>query len=416
LRKDADISFDWAQDRISQRVRDLQPSPIRRFFDLVESMPDAISLSVGEPDFVTPWHIREAAIYSLERGHTHYTPNRGTRELRQEISSYLARRFGLEYDPETQVLVTLGVSEGLDLACRALLDPGDRIVFPEPCYVSYRPCAALAGAVPAGIPTTMEQGFKVTPHQVRAAALGAASPEAASRGVGDPAPKMTRAKALLLGYPSNPTGVALSAPEMAALAAAAQELDLVVIADELYAELRYDGAPISFAATPGMRERTVLLSGFSKALAMTGWRLGYACGPAHIVDAMTRIHAYTALCASVTAQRAAAEGMRRAEREVEPMLAEYGRRRRVVMSRLRKMGLPCFEPQGAFYAFPSIARTSMTSQEFAERLLMEEKVAVVPGDAFGACGAGHIRICYATSISLLEEALERMARFVEANG
>ena len=460
---------------ISQRVRALPPSPIRRFFDLVESMPDAISLSVGEPDFVTPWHIREAAIYSLERGQTHYTPNRGTRELRQEISSYLARRFGLEYDPETEILVTLGVSEGLDLACRALLDPGDRIVFPEPCYVAYRPCASLAGAAPVGIATTMEQGFKVTPEQVRAAGLGLAAsqpspgggwargrPSAAlracpechegagrtprraalakrrppldsarggpsDRGKGDPEPAcpersrrvegplpgrgVTAAKALLLGYPSNPTGVALSAQEMAALAAVAQELDLLVIADELYAELRYDAAPISFAAAPGMRERTVLLSGFSKALAMTGWRLGYACGPAHIIDAMTKIHGYTALCAPVTAQRAAAEGMRRAEREVEQMLAEYGRRRRVVMSRLRKMGLPCFEPQGAFYAFPSIVSTGMTSQEFAERLLVEQKVAVVPGDAFGECGAGHIRICYATGISLLEEALERMARW-----
>jgi len=373
-------------------VRDLRPSPIRRFFDLVESMPDAISLSIGEPDFITPWHVREAAIYSLERGHTHYTPNRGTHELRVEIAHYLGRRFGLDYDPDTEILVTLGVSEGLDLACRALLDPGDAVAFAEPCYVAYRPCVALAGGRPLGIATTIEGGFKVTPQQVREAARGA--------------------KALLLGYPSNPTGVALDAGEMAALAQAVRELGLVVIADELYAELRYDGAPVSFAAAPGMRERTVLLSGFSKAFAMTGWRLGYACGPAEIIDAMTRIHAYTALCASVTAQHAAAEALRRAEREVAEMRQEYNRRRRVVMSRLGKMGLPCFEPQGAFYAFPSIAPTGMTAQEFAERLLVEHKVAVVPGDAFGECGAGHIRICYATSVALLEEALERMARFV----
>jgi len=379
---------------LAQRVRDLRPSPIRRFFDLVESMPDAISLSVGEPDFVTPWHIREAAIYSLERGQTHYTPNRGTIELRTEISRYLARRFGLEYDPETEILVTLGVSEGLDLACRALLDPGDVIVFAEPCYVSYRPCAALAGATPVAVATTMEQGFKVTPAQVRDAA--------------------GNAKALLLGYPSNPTGVALSGDEMAALAEVVADLDLIVIADELYAELRYDGEPISFVAAPGMRERTVLLSGFSKALAMTGWRLGYACGPASIIDAMTKIHSYTALCASVTAQRGAAEGMRRAEREIPPMLEEYNQRRRVVMSRLTRMGLPCFEPQGAFYAFPSVEGTGITSQEFAERLLFEEKVAVVPGEAFGECGTGHIRICYATSMPLLEEALDRMARFAES--
>ena len=381
-------------DILSQRVRELQPSPIRRFFDLVEAMPDAISLSVGEPDFVTPWHIREAAIYSLERGHTHYTPNRGTWDLRLEIARYLTRRFGLHYDPETEILVTLGVSEGLDLACRALLDPGDRLVFPEPCYVSYRPCATLAGAAPVSIPTTMEQGFKVTPQQVRAAAAGA--------------------KALLLGYPSNPTGVTLDAPEMAAIAEVARELGTMVISDEIYAELRYDGAPLSFAAAPGMRERTVLLGGFSKALAMTGWRLGYACGPAEIIDAMTRIHGYTALCASVTAQRGGTEGLRRAEREITPMIEEYARRRRVVLSRLAKMGLPCFEPQGAFYAFPSIAPTGRSSAEFAERLLREQKVAVVPGDAFGECGAGHIRLCYATSMPLLEEALDRMARFVEA--
>jgi len=355
-------------------------------------MPDAISLSVGEPDFITPWHVREAAIYSLERGHTHYTPNRGTRELRVEIARYLQRRFALEYDPDTEILVTLGVSEGLDLACRALLDPGDAVVFAEPCYVSYGPCVSLAGARPVGIATTIEQGFKVTPAQAREAARGA--------------------KALLLGYPSNPTGVALDAAEMAALAQAVRELGLVVIADELYAELRYDGEPVSFAAAPGMRERTVLLSGFSKAFAMTGWRLGYACGPAEIIDAMTRIHAYTALCAAVTAQHGAAEALRRAEREVAEMRQEYNRRRRVVMSRLGKMGLPCFEPQGAFYAFPSIAGTGMTAQEFAERLLVEQKVAVVPGDAFGECGAGHIRMCYATSMALLEEALERMARFV----
>ncbi|UCH36812.1 MAG: aminotransferase class I/II-fold pyridoxal phosphate-dependent enzyme [Armatimonadota bacterium] len=355
-------------------------------------MPDAISLSIGEPDFVTPWHIREAAIYSLERGHTHYTPNRGTRELRVEISRYLSRRFGLEYDPDTEILVTTGVSEGLDLACRTLLDPGDVMVFAEPCYVAYRPCAALADGVPVGIPTTIEQGFKLTPEQLRGAATGAT--------------------VLLLGYPSNPTGVALDGKEMAALAKAVADLGLTVIADELYAELRYDGAPISFAAVPGMRERTLLLSGFSKALAMTGWRLGYACGPAEMIDGMTRIHAYTALCASVMAQRAATEAMRRAEREVTEMREEYNRRRRVVLARLKKIGLDCFEPQGAFYAFPSVASTGMTAQEFAERLLLEEKVAVVPGDAFGECGAGHIRICYATSMALLEEALDRMARFV----
>lgn len=359
-------------------------------------MPDAISLSIGEPDFITPWHVREAAIYSLERGHTHYTPNRGTRELRVEIARYLGRRFGLDYDPDTEILVTLGVSEGLDLACRALLDPGDAVAFAEPCYVAYGPCVSLAGGRPLGIATTIEGGFKVTPQQVREAARGA--------------------KALLLGYPSNPTGVALDAAEMAALAQAVRELGLVVIADELYAELRYDGEPVSFAAAPGMRERTVLLSGFSKAFAMTGWRLGYACGPAEMIDAMTRIHAYTALCAAVTAQHGAAEALRRAEREVAVMRQEYNRRRRVVMSRLGKMGLPCFEPQGAFYAFPSIAATGMTAQEFAERLLVEQKVAVVPGDAFGECGAGHIRMCYATSMALLEEALERMARFVNLPG
>jgi len=405
------------RDIISQRARDLPPSPIRRFFDLVESMPDAISLSVGEPDFITPWHVREAAIYSLERGHTHYTPNRGTRELRVEIARYLQRRFGLGYDPDTEILVTLGVSEGLDLACRALLDPGDAVVFAEPCYVAYGPCVSLAGARPVGIATTIEQGFKVTPAQTREAALRQAQDRPCDAKEGRPERRRgaaREAKALLLGYPSNPTGVALDAAEMAALAQVVRELGLVVIADELYAELRYDGEPVSFAAAPGMRERTVVLSGFSKAFAMTGWRVGYACGPAEMIDAMTRIHAYTALCAAVTSQHGAAEALRRAEREVAEMRQEYNRRRRVVMSRLGKMGLPCFEPQGAFYAFPSIAPTGMTAQEFAERLLVEQKVAVVPGDAFGECGAGHIRMCYATSMALLEEALERMARFVSS--
>jgi len=381
---------------ISRRVRDLAPSPIRRFFEMVEAMPEAISLSIGEPDFVTPWHAREAAIFALEKGFTHYTPNRGIRELCEEIARYLAARFGVSHDPATEILVTVGVSEALDLSLRALLDPGDAVIIPEPCYVSYRPNTELVGGAPIPIRTREEDGFRVS-----AAAIEEVAKDA---------------KALLLGYPSNPTGAVLDRDDLTAIARVAEAHDLVVIADELYAELTYDGDHVSFASIPGMRERTVLLCGFSKGFAMTGWRLGFAAGPAEVIENLTKIHGYTMLCASGIAQRAAVESLRYGRKEVERMRREYDQRRHVVLKRLREMGLSCFEPRGAFYVFPSIAATGLSSTEFAERLLVEEKVAVVPGNAFGACGEGHVRICYATAMDDLEEALARMARFVGRRG
>jgi len=377
---------------VSQRVRDLAPSPIRRFFELVESMPDAISLSVGEPDFVTPWHAREAAIFALEKGYTHYTPNRGTQELRDEIARYLDARFGVRYDPAEEILVTVGVSEALDLGLRALLDPGDGVIIPEPCYVSYRPNTEIVGGTPLPVATREEDAFRVLPEAIDEVAR--------------------QAKVLLLGYPSNPTGAVLGRDDLAAIAQVVERRDLIVIADELYAELTYDGGHVSFASIPGMRERTLLLGGFSKGFAMTGWRLGFAAGPAEVIANMTKIHGYTMLCAPAMAQKAAVESLRYGAKEVERMRREYNQRRRVVLNRLREMDLPCFEPKGAFYVFPSIRAAGLSSNEFAERLLFDEKVAVVPGSAFGAGGEGHIRICYATAMADLEEALARMARFV----
>jgi len=378
---------------LAGRAQALPPSPIRRFFDLVQAIPDAISLSIGEPDFVTPWAAREAAIFSLERGGTHYTANRGTLELRREIAAYLARRFGLQYDPETEIVVTVGGSEALDLANRALLDPGDEVVVPEPCFVAYRPLVTLAGGVPVPVTTSVKDAFQlsaaqITPH------LG------------------PKTKAILLGYPNNPTGATLGVERAREIAEVACRHDLVVLSDEIYAELTYGGEHVPLAAQPGMRERTVLLSGFSKAFAMTGWRLGYAAGPEVIIDTMNKIHSYTIMCSSTMAQRAAVEALRSCDREVADMRRQYDWRRRVVLKRLNGMGLDCFEPRGAFYAFPSIASTGLTSTEFAERLLAEEKVAVVPGNAFGQCGEGYVRCSYATSLELIEEAMRRMAAFV----
>jgi aminotransferase len=373
---------------ISRQADQLPPSPIRRFFELVESTPDAISLSIGEPDFVTPWAIREAAIFSLERGQTHYSPNLGFLELRQEVAAYLQRHRGLTYDPASEIIITVGVSEGLDLACRALIDPGDRVIVPEPAYVSYRPGVLMAYGEPVAVSTSPEDGFKLRAEHI------------------------VDGKALLTGYPNNPTGAVMSRADWEPVVDAICRRDLVVISDEIYAELTYDGEHVSPAQLPGMQERTVLLGGFSKGFAMTGWRLGYAAGPAPIIGAMNRIHGYTMLCAPTPTQKAALEALRR-EPGLQEMRAEYNQRRRMVLARLGDMGLDCFEPQGAFYAFPSIRRTGLTSEAFAERLLAEEKVAVVPGNAFGTIGEGHVRCCYATATELLEEALARMARFVQ---
>jgi aminotransferase len=383
------------RSRVARRVESLPPSGIRRFFELVERMPDAISLGIGEPDFVTPWRIREAAIFSLERGHTQYTPNRGTQELREELARYLARRFGLTYDPERELLITIGGSEAIDVALRVVLEPGDGVLIPEPCFVSYLPCTVMAGGRALSVRTSADHQFQVQVSDLAAADDGSA-------------------RAMLFCYPNNPTGATMTRGGLESLVRYAQERDLLIIADEVYAELTYDGEHVSVASIPGATERTLLLGGFSKAWAMTGWRLGFAAGPAEVIDAMQKVHSYTVMCPSTMAQEAAVEALRSCDEEVAGMRREYNQRRRVIVNRLNAMGLDCFEPKGAFYAFPSIARTGLTSEEFAERLLAEEKVAVVPGTAFGACGEGFVRCSYATAMALIEEAMARMARFVQA--
>jgi aminotransferase len=385
------------RSRISQRVQALPPSGIRRFFELVEKMPEAISLGIGEPDFVTPWRVREAGIYSLERGHTHYTPNRGIGPLLEELAGYLARRFGVSYDPETELMITVGGSEAIDVALRAVLDPGDGVLVPQPCFVSYLPCAVLAGGRAIPVCTSVKYDF-----QVQIDELAGAYDEGT--------------RLLLISYPSNPTGAIMPRAGMEALIRFAAERDLLVISDEVYAELTYDGEHASAAAIPGGRERTILVGGFSKAWAMTGWRLGFAAGPAEIIAAMVKVHSYAVMCSPTTAQEAAIEALRGCDDEVAQMRREYNQRRRVIVNRLNEMGLACFEPKGAFYAFPSIATTGLSSEEFAQRLLEEEKVAVVPGTAFGACGEGFVRCSYATSMPLVEEAMTRMASFVERVG
>ncbi|MDH4179536.1 MAG: aminotransferase class I/II-fold pyridoxal phosphate-dependent enzyme [Armatimonadota bacterium] len=382
------------RSRIARRVESLPPSGIRRFFELVEQMPEAISLGIGEPDFVTPWRIRESAIYSLERGHTHYTPNRGTQELRKKLASYLERRFGVLYDPDEELLITIGASEAIDVALRAILEPGDGVLVPQPCFVSYGPCAVLAGGRAIAVPTSVQHEFRVQVTDLARADDGGA-------------------RALLISYPNNPTGAILSRADMESVVGYAQERDLLIISDEVYAELTYDGPHVSAAAVPGGKERTILIGGFSKAWAMTGWRLGFAAADAEIIEAMAKVHSYTVMCPPTVAQEAAIEALDGCDEEVARMHREYNQRRRVIVKRLNAMGLECFEPRGAFYAFPSIAGTGMACEQFAERLLQEEKVAVVPGTAFGACGEGFVRCSYATSMPLLEEALGRMASFVE---
>ena len=378
--------------RVATRVENLPPSGIRRFFELVERMPEAISLGIGEPDFVTPWHVREAGIFSLERGHTQYTPNRGTQELCAEVARYLSRRFGLEYHPETEVLITIGGSEALDCALRVILEPEAGVLIPEPCFVSYAPCTVMAGGRALPVPTYAKHQFRVQPSDLAAADDGA--------------------RAMLVNYPNNPTGAILPRPEAEALVAYAVEHDQLIISDEIYAELTYLGEHTPLPSLPGARERTLLVGGFSKAWAMTGWRLGFACGPADLIGAMMKLHAFTVMCPPTMAQEAAVEALRNGDAEVARMHTEYNHRRRVIVNRLNDMGLECFEPGGAFYVFPSIAGTGLGSEEFATRLLAEEKVAVVPGPAFGSCGEGFVRCCYATSMTLIEEAMARTARFV----
>ena len=385
------------RSRISKRVASLSPSGIRKFFDLIIGMDNVISLGVGEPDFATPWHVREAAIHALNRGQTHYSSNYGLLELREAINDSLARRYGVSYDPRKQILVTVGVSEGLDLAMRATLDPGDEIIIPDPNYVSYHPCAILAGAVPVSVPTTPEKGFQVTAADIE--------------------PYITpRTKAILLGYPNNPTGAVLEAESMKSIADMVRRHDLLVISDEVYDRIVYDHQHICFAALPGMKDRTILLGGMSKDFAMTGWRVGYAGANSEIIEAMMKVHQYTIMCAPTMSQVAAIEALATGDAEVDKMVSEYDRRRRLIVHGLNEIGLSCVEPKGAFYAFPSIKSTGLTSEQFAELLLKEERVAVVPGSAFGKAGEGHVRCCYAVSTKEIEEALRRIERFIRGHG
>lgn len=387
-------NIDW-QKRISPVVQAIPPSGIRRFFDIAAEMEDVISLGVGEPDFVTPWSIRESCVYGLEQGYTSYTANRGLLELRGEICALQKRNFNIDYDPKTNVLVTVGVSEALDIAMRAILTPGDEILIPEPCYVSYKACASLAGAVPVAVPAKIENNFSITPADLEAHVTN-------------------KTKALLIGYPNNPTGAILTKEQLMDIANFAQEHDLIVISDEIYGDLTYGGERhVCFAGLPGMKDRTILLNGFSKAYAMTGWRIGYAMSNPAIISAMTKIHQYTMLCAPITAQIAAVEALRHGEKYMKKMVSEYDKRRRLIYDGLTNAGLKCFEPKGAFYIFPDITSTGLTSEEFAEQLLMKEHVALVPGTAFGQCGEGYVRCSYATSVTKISEAIARIEHFVQ---
>lgn len=378
---------------IAERVRKVPPSGIRKFFEMVMGMPRVISLGVGEPDFVTPWHIREACIYSLEKGYTMYTSNYGLLELREAICTKVRQMYGVDYSPEEEALITVGVSEAFDLAIRALVNPGDEVLIPEPCYVSYKPCTIFAGGKPIVIETREEEGFKLTPEALEE--------------------KITpKSKVLVLSYPNNPTGAVMGKKELEAIADVVNEHNLLVITDEIYDRLTYTKRHVCFSSLNGMRDRTVYLNGFSKAYAMTGFRIGYALGNADIIEAMMKIHQYTMLCAPIMSQKAALEAIKHGEKDVEEMRRKYDIRRKYVVKRLREMGLSCFEPGGAFYAFPSIKSTGLSSEEFASRLLKEEEVAVVPGNAFGECGEGYIRIAYAASLQDLREALNRMENFL----
>lgn len=378
---------------LSDKVVQIQPSGIRKFFDIVSEMKDAISLGVGEPDFDTPWRIREEGIYSLEKGRTFYTSNAGLKELREEICIYLKRKYNLDYASE-QVLVTVGGSEAIDLALRAMINPGEEVIIPQPSYVSYLPCAVLADAKPVIIDLKAENEFKLTAQELSDAVT-------------------EKTKVLILPFPNNPTGAIMGRDELAAIAEVIREKDIFVISDEIYAELTYGGRHVSIAELPGMAERTVVINGFSKAFAMTGWRLGYAAGPSAIMQQMIKIHQFAIMCAPTTSQFAAVEALRGCDGEVAKMVEAYDQRRRFLLNAFKEMGLDCFEPFGAFYVFPCIKKFKMTSDEFATRLLNEEKVAVVPGTAFGDCGEGYLRISYAYSIDNLKEALERLSNFIK---
>lgn len=378
---------------MSKLVMELEPSGIRRFFDVANTMEHVISLGVGEPDFDTPWHIREEGIYSLEKGRTYYTSNAGLLPLRREISRYLKERFDIPREPD-EILVTVGGSEAIDIGFRAMLDPGDEVIIPEPCFVSYVPCVKMAGGVPVCISLEEKDGFKLTGQKLREAVTD-------------------RTKMVVLPFPNNPTGAIMSGEELQAIADIIREKDLFVMSDEIYSELSYQGGHVSIASLPGMAERTVVINGFSKSFAMTGWRLGYAAAPREIIKQMTKIHQYVIMSAPTTSQYAAIEALRSGTEDVERMRESYNERRRFLVRALREMGIPCFEPYGAFYVFPNIKKFGMTSEEFATRLLHEQHVAVVPGDAFGKCGEGFLRISYAYSIEDLKRALEKIQKFMD---
>lgn len=385
--------FKSLHEVVARHVQGLPRSGIRDFFDIVSTKKDVISLGIGEPDFDTPWHVRESTVFALERGATHYTSNLGLLELRRALAGYVDKFFHVSYAPETEVLVTVGVSEALDLALRALVNPGDEVLYHEPCYVSYPAVTMLAHGTPCPIATAPDHGFRLARKDLEERV----SP---------------RTKVLLLNFPNNPTGAVLERRDLEEIASFVRKHDLIVISDEIYGELTYDGSHVSFPSLPGMRERTILLHGFSKAWAMTGFRLGYACAPAELIDAMMKIHQYTMLCASTMSQKGALEALARPEADIEDMASEYRRRRNFLLHSFEEIGIPCSIPRGAFYAFPSVARYGLTSQEFAVRLVEEENVAVVPGTAFGACGEGFVRCSYATGMDNLKEAVERIERFV----
>ena len=378
---------------LSETIVTIKPSGIRKFFDIVSEMEDAISLGVGEPDFDTPWHIRDEGIYSLEKGRTFYTSNAGLKELKVEITKYIKRTQGISYDADHEVIVTVGGSEAIDIALRAMVDPGDEVLIPQPSYVSYEPCAILAGAKPVIIELKEENEFRLTAQELRDAITD-------------------KTKILILPFPNNPTGAIMEKEDLEAIAEIIREKDIFVISDEIYAELTYKGKHVSIASLPGMQERTVLINGFSKSYAMTGWRLGYACAPKEIMEQMIKIHQFAIMCAPTTSQYAAVEALRNGDEDVAMMRESYNQRRRFLMHAFKEMGLECFEPYGAFYVFPSIKEFGMTSDEFANRLLQEEKVAVVPGTAFGDCGEGFLRISYAYSIDSLKIALDKINAFI----
>ena len=382
---------------VNRTLKEMKPSGIRKFFDIAAEMDEVISLSVGEPDFATPWHIREAGIKTLEKGRTWYSPNAGLQKLREAIGGYLNRRFDLSYDPKNEILVTVGGSEAIDLCFRSLIAPGDEVLIPEPSFVCYDPLTRMAGGVPVALPTMAEDAFRLRADVVAAAITD-------------------KTKLLVLPFPNNPTGAIMPREELEALAQVLRGTDILVLSDEIYGELTYGREHVSIASLPGMRERTILVSGFSKAYAMTGWRLGYACGPRELMGLLTKLHQYAIMCAPTTAQYAAIEAMNNGDSDVVQMRDEYDMRRRYIVDELNKLGLTCFEPEGAFYVFPSIQSTGLTSEEFCQRLLKEKHVAVVPGNAFGESGEGFVRISYCYSLKHITEALKRIGEFLKENG